>query len=150
MEHTFTKLLTHVVFSTKGRAPYIGDDLQVDLFAYMGGVVRNIDGVALGVSGTADHAHMLVGLPPSVALADAVRTIKSNSSRWVHEEQLSLGAFAWQSGYGAFSVSYSKQEDVLRYIQSQAEHHRKRSFREEFIALLDRHGVAYEEAWLPD
>lgn len=128
MPHTFTNLLTHVVFSTKHRAPQIDQELKPQLLAYMGGIVREVNGVALLINGTADHVHLLIRLPATVAIADALRTIKTNSSRCVHERWLARSDFAWQIGYGAFSVSQSNAEAMLQYITSQEEHHRRVSF----------------------
>jgi REP element-mobilizing transposase RayT len=148
MAHTFTNLLTHVIFSTKDRVPHIDAELKPDLFAYMGGIVREIDGKALGINGTADHVHLLIKLPPTIAISDAMRVLKTNSSRWVHEQWDSRSAFGWQTGYGAFSVSQSNVPAVLRYIANQEEHHRKVSFQEEFLAYLKKHGIEYDERYI--
>ena len=107
MANTFTNLLYHVIFSTKGREPLIRDTWRSQLFAYVGGVVRNERGILLQAGGTADHLYLLLKLPASVAVADMLRLIKANSSKWVNESAFSPGAFAWQTGYGAFSVSES-------------------------------------------
>jgi REP element-mobilizing transposase RayT len=143
MAHTFTNLLTHIVFSTKNRTPQIDQELKPQLLAYMGGIAREINGVALLINGTVDHVHLLVRLPATVALADVLRVIKTNSSRWVHEKWPTRSAFAWQIGYGAFSVSQSKAETVLRYIANQEEHHRKVSFQQEMISYLRRNKIDY-------
>jgi putative transposase len=129
----FTNLLTHIIFSTKHRAPQIDQPLKPQLLAYMGGIVREINGAALLINGTADHVHLLVRLPATVALADALRLIKTNSSRWVHEQGQTHSDFTWQTGYGAFSVSQSNAAAVLRYIAKQEEHHRKVSFQQELM-----------------
>jgi REP element-mobilizing transposase RayT len=150
MAHTFTNLLTHIVFSTKHRTPQIDQKLKPQLLAYMGGIVREINGVALLINGTADHVHLLVRLPATVALADVLRLIKTNSSRWVHEQWPSRSDFAWQTGYGAFSVSQSNAEAVLRYIARQEEHHRKVSFQQEMIAYLRRNKIEYDERYIWD
>jgi REP element-mobilizing transposase RayT len=148
MAHTFTNLLTHVIFSTKDRLPCIKADLKPKLLAYIGGIVREVRGKAYSIDGTSDHVHMLVSLPPSLALSDAVRTIKANTSGWVHDLGMSHRTFGWQTGYGAFSVSKSNASDVIKYIQTQEEHHRKISFQEEFIAFLRRHGIEYDERYI--
>jgi REP element-mobilizing transposase RayT len=149
MPHTFAKLLYHVTFSTKGRAAVIDTELKPRLHAYMGGIIRELEGRAIIVGGTADHAHLLLSLPPRVALADVMRLVKTNSSRWVHEEWPRRAGFAWQTGYGAFSVSQSASEAVRGYIANQEEHHRRMTFQEEFVELLKRHGIEYDEryAW---
>jgi REP element-mobilizing transposase RayT len=131
MAHTFTNLLYHLVFSTKGRRPQIDHELKEDLFAYLGGTVRGIGGVPLIVNGVADHVHMLVVLPQTTSVADALRTVKANSSGWVHERWPERRDFAWQTGYGAFTVSESRRDTVRRYIADQEAHHRKATFEEE-------------------
>jgi len=148
MAHTFTNLLTHVIFSTKDRLPHIDAELKAPLLAYMGGIVRELYGTAMTINGTADHVHLLVRLPPTISLADAMRVLKTNSSRWVHEKWPSHCAFAWQTGYGAFSVSQSNVASVVRYIAEQERHHRKVSFQEEFLAYLRRHGIDYDERYI--
>ncbi len=148
MAHTFSNLLTHVIFSTKDRVPCVKDDLKPNLLAYIGGIVREIKGKVYSVDGTSDHVHMLVSLPPSLALSDAVRTIKTNSSGWVHGLGSDYRAFGWQIGYGAFSVSKSNASAVIRYIQTQEEHHRKISFQEEFVAFLRKHGIEYDVRYI--
>ena len=105
MAHTFTCLFTHVVFSTKDRKPLIADQCRPRLYAYLGGIARNHKARALTVGGTADHVHLLLSFSPSLCVADAVRTLKSNSSGWVHDTWPSRRDFAWQTGYGAFNVS---------------------------------------------
>ena len=147
MGQTFSKLLFHIVFSTKDRMPYLRP-LRNDLFPYMGGIIRGIRGAALNINGPADHGHILAFLPAQVSIADAVRVIKANSSRWVHETGRERRAFAWQAGYSAFSVSESNLADVSKYISEQDEHHRKRSFQEELIALLKKHNLPYDERYM--
>jgi putative transposase len=146
MPHTFTNLLTHAVFSTKDRAPLIKPEIRPRLHAYLGGIVREAQGTAFIVNGTAEHVHLLISLPPTLSLADAMRVLKTNSSRWMNEDQ--RVPFAWQSGYGAFSVSRSNAEAVSRYIARQEEHHRKISFREELIAFLRRHEIEFDERYV--
>jgi REP element-mobilizing transposase RayT len=147
MAQTFTNLLTHIVFSTKDRVSSIRPELNPDLHAYMGGIIRNLAGQALIVNGMADHVHLLVWLPPTVAIAEALRVLKANSSRWVHDTQ-GRRTFAWQAGYGAFSVSHSNTSVVVKYIQEQEKHHRRISFQEEFLALLRKNNIAYDERYI--
>ena len=135
MAHTLANLLTHVIFSTKDRQPLLTPDLRPELLAYMGGIVRNIHGKLIDSNALLDHVHCLLSLPPALAVAEALRVIKSNSSLWVHETW-HRAAFAGQAGYGAFSVSQSNVPAVVKYIRDQEQHHRKISFQEEFIALL--------------
>jgi putative transposase len=146
MSHTHSNLLVHVAFSTKGRRAYIDNQIKSELCAYMGGIVRNLHGTALIINGTANHVHMLFRLPADRSLAELVRTVKANSSRWLHERWPEMKLFSWQSGYGAFSVSESNVTAVTEYIANQEEHHRKRSFQEEFISFLKKNGMAYDEA----
>lgn len=149
MSHTYSLLLYHIVFSTRERRPTITPSLEPDLHAYLGGIVREIGGRPLAVGGIADHVHLLVQLPPRIAPADAARVVKTNSSKWVHEERHEPG-FRWQDGYAAFSVSESGRDRVTRYIQGQAEHHRKQTFQEELIELLERHQIEYDPRYLWD
>ena len=116
----------------------------------MGGIVRELGGVPLMVNGTEDHVHLLVVLPQTVAVADALRILKANSSKWVHERWPRRRRFQWQTGYGAFTVSESRRNAVQRYIAGQAEHHRKPTFQEEFVALLKKHRVQYDPQSLWD
>ena len=139
MSHTYTSTLFHVVFSTKERQPAISDPPK--LWAYIAGVARNLDYEALAIGGTQNHIHLLVRLPSDVSVSQAVQKLKSNSSRWLRENGLWFG---WQEGYGAFSVSASNVDAVRHYIQNQAEHHRRRSFEDEFVALLDRSGATFK------
>lgn len=149
MPHTYTNLLTHIIFSMKERAPVIGSELRPRLHAYVGGIVRELGGTLLTINGVADHIHLLVGLPPVLSISETLRVLKTNSSRWVHEE-MSQRAFGWQSGYGAFSVSQSNRTAVSQYIAQQDEHHRKISFQEEYVAFLQKHGIDYDERYLWD
>jgi REP-associated tyrosine transposase len=118
MANTFTNLLYHVVFSTKGREALIRDDWRNKLHAYMSGIVRQERGTPLRAGGTADHVHLLIRLPASVAVADMLRLVKANSSKWANETGVAIGTFAWQTGYAAFSVSESQVAVVDRYIEN--------------------------------
>ncbi len=145
MPHSFTHLLSHVIFGTKGRVPCLDAELRERLFPYMGGIIRELGGSTLAINGTMDHAHLLLLLPATKPVADAMRVLKANSSRWVHETWASRRSFAWQTGYGAFSVSRSVADTIQHYIESQEDHHRRMTFKEELITLLERHGIAYDE-----
>ena len=148
MAHTFTNLQTHVIFSTKDRVPSIKTGLKARLLAYMGGIVRELNGKAVTINGTADHIHLLLWMPPALSISETLRILKANSSRWVHKEYGMGGSFAWQTGYRAFSVSHSNAPAVVKYIQAQEEHHKKVSFQEEFVQFLKRNGVQYDERFL--
>ena len=142
MAHTYTANLIHSVFSTKERARLIPPERQEELWAYIVGIGRNIGVAMLRVGGTDNHVHILMALPATISLAEAVQKIKGNSSRWMGPQ------FAWQKGCGNFSVSPSQAEVVKNYIQNQAEHHKKRNFEEEFVALLKKCGVEYDPGYV--
>ena len=143
-------LLIHFVSSTAGREPWIGTDWQDDLFGYIGGIVKNKNARLICAGGMHDHVHLCASLPSTITIADFVSVVKSNSSRWVHESFPKRRAFAWQEGYGAFSVSKSAETNVTRYIRNQQHHHRKRSFKEEFLKFLDKYEIEYDERYLWD
>ncbi len=141
MAHTYSSTLFHIVFSTKERRAAIREPAK--LWAYVAGIARNIGYEACAIGGTENHIHLLLCLPAHVAAAEAAQKLKSNSSRWLREHGSWPG---WQEGYGAFSVSPSKVDAVRHYIQNQPEHHRRQSFEEEFLALLEKSGVAFNKA----
>jgi REP element-mobilizing transposase RayT len=147
MSHTYTSLQYHLVFSTKDRRPLLSKELMGRVHTYTGGIVRNMQGEPICIGGTEDHVHALFSLKPNCCISDAACTIKANSSKWIHETFPTL-PFGWQEGYGAFTVSRIKVGAMAAYIQNQEEHHRKSSFQEEFLSLLQRHGIAYEERYL--
>jgi REP element-mobilizing transposase RayT len=147
MPSTHLSLHCHVVFSTKNREPRITVQWRERLHAYLGGVARQSGAIPEAVGGVADHVHLLLGLPATVRIADVVRDIKAVSSKWVHDEAGDR-AFAWQEGYGTFSVSPSLRENVRSCIARQEEHHRNRTFQEEYLELLDRCGVDFDERYL--
>jgi len=148
MPSTHLSLHYHIIFSTKNRVPAIAAGWRDRLHAYLGGVVRNVEGgTPEAIGGVADHVHLLIGLRASAKLADVVRDVKAVSSRWVHEE-IGNKNFAWQEGYGAFTVSASQREQVRDYIARQEDHHHKRTFQEEYLDLLKRSGVEYDERYL--
>jgi len=141
LAHTFSRNHIHLVFSTKDRRNSIAKEWQPRLWAYLSGICKNHEMIALSIGGTENHVHILLHLPPKLALAKAVLLLKANSSKWMGEQRKD---FSWQEGYGAFSVSSSNLDQVGRYIQNQEMHHRKTSFEEEFRALLRKHGVEYD------
>ena len=148
MASTFANLIYHVVFSTKNREPMISPAIELELHAYLGGTVKSEGGVILAVGGRPDHVHLLMKLKPSRALSDMIRLVKSSSSKWMNEQNRILGRFAWQDGFGAFTVRESQARRVVAYVSDQEEHHRTLSFREELVSLLKKHGVVYEERYL--
>lgn len=148
MAGTFTSLHYHLVFSTKDRFPFIHADLQERLYEYLGGIIRSEKGVLLEAGGMPDHIHLLVRLPPLPAISDWMRIIKSKSSGWVHDNFLEKSKFGWQEGYGAFTVGRSDLDRVADYIRNQAEHHRSRTFKEEFLRFLEAHEIEYDERFI--
>ncbi|MFQ5491009.1 MAG: IS200/IS605 family transposase [Phycisphaerae bacterium] len=144
MGHSYTNLLYHIVFATKDRRPWLVPPIATRLHAYLGGGIRDEGGTALIVNGTADHVHILARLRQDKALSDVIRSIKANASKWIHQTFAPQRSFAWQAGYGAFTVSESQVEKVRRYIADQEIHHCKRSFDEEFAALLRAHGISLD------
>jgi putative transposase len=146
--HSFTSILIHCVWSTKNREPYLSSDLRNRLWPYLGGIARENKIKALAIGGMDDHVHMLISLPTTLSVAKALQLLKGNSSKWIHEKFPKLHPFEWQEGYGAFSIGISAVDDTVRDIRNQAEHHRKRSFREEFVAMLRRHSLDYDERML--
>ena len=147
MGHSYTSLLFHCVFSTKERRKIIPPDVQGQLWAYMGGIARGLEIRALEIGGMEDHAHLLLSLPSTMAVATAMREIKGSSSRWMHEN-CALPDFAWQQGYGAFSIGSAQIETTAAYIANQVEHHRKRNFQSEFLAMLKKQGIAYDPRFI--
>jgi len=150
MSHTATNLLVHLIFSTKQRRGLIIAEIESDLHAYLGGIVRETGGVALAINGMPDHVHLLVRQPASRSVAEIVRLAKTNSSRWVHERRPRRRDFAWQTGYGAFTVSESGVAAVRDYIARQREHHKRISFQEEFLAFLRKNKIQVDERFLWD
>lgn len=147
MPSTHLSLHYHIVFGTKDRRSIIHPEWRDRLHAYLGGIVRRLDGVPQAIGGVADHGHLLIGLRATACLADVARDIKAISSRWVHDE-IGDRAFSWQEGYGAFTVSASQLDAVRDYIARQEEHHRKMSFMDEYRELLRRSGVEFDERYL--
>lgn len=147
MPATHLSLHYHLVFSTKDRQPFIVDAWRSRLHEYLGGLIRAAQGVPEAIGGTSDHVHILAGLRATCALADFVQDIKQVSSRWVHET-LGLRQFAWQPGYEAFTVGASSRGGVVKYIMDQGEHHRIKTFQEEYVELLKKSGAEYDERYL--
>ncbi|MGB9457980.1 MAG: IS200/IS605 family transposase [Bryobacteraceae bacterium] len=137
MAHSFASLLIHAIFSTKNRVPDLSPEIAGRLFPYMAGIVRKRNGVPMIINGPADHVHLLVSVPTNESVAELLKAVKANSSRWIHEQFPAQKGFGWQAGYAAFSVSGSRAADVTKYIAEQQEHHRRVSFQEEFLALAE-------------
>jgi REP element-mobilizing transposase RayT len=146
--NTYTSLLTHVTFSTKRREPHISTELESRLLPYLGGIVRQLGGKLLVSNSVADHVHLLMELPPSIGLSETIGKVKGNSSKWIHDSFKEHASFAWQRGFGAFSVSRSSIPNVARYIEGQKEHHKRVRFQDEFVRLLQRHGIDFDDRYL--
>jgi REP element-mobilizing transposase RayT len=151
MPQSLANVLIHVVFSTKNRYPFLVDkNLREEMHAYLGGTCNNLDCRVLTVGGVADHVHILCALSRNLSIAKVVGEIKRGSSKWIKIKGSMLTKFAWQSGYGAFSVSQSDAEGVRRYISTQEEHHRTRTFQDEYRAFLKEYEIQYDERYVWD
>ena len=150
MSRSFLNLNYHLVFSTKQRAPWLQPDVASRLHPYLGGIIRKDGGCPLAIGGMPDHLHILLSLGVTVPITDTIRNIKAISSGWIHREFPAMPEFAWQRGYGLFTVSESRVEKVEAYIHRQAEHHRTKSFQEEFVKLLQKHNIDHEPQYLWD
>ena len=145
MPHSYAQNVVHVIFSTKDRRRLLSKEFQPKLWAYIAGVCKNHQVHVDAIGGTNDHIHLLIRIPAAVSVANAVLTIKSNSSKWVNEQGR---RFSWQEGYAAFSVSASLVPRVARYINTQEAHHKRMTFDTEFIALLKKHGVKFDPSFV--
>src|SRR6266850_5435504 len=141
MSHSYVSNFMHCTFGTKDRYPFIDSHLECRLWPYIGGIARENRMKALAIGGIEDHLHALLSLPGMMSFAKAVQLIKGGSSKWIHDTFPRYKKFAWQEGYGAFSVSASQVPKTVAYINNQKEHHREKTFHEEFLELLERHGI---------
>ena len=148
MSHSYLSCYIHYVFSTKGRQPWITSELQERLFEYMGGIAKTHKMKSIRVGGTENHVHQLISLPSTLTIARAVQLIKGNSSKWIHDTFPQYQYFEWQEGYGAFSVNVSLIEKTIAYITNQQEHHRIKTFEEEFVQILKKHQIDYDERYV--
>jgi REP element-mobilizing transposase RayT len=147
---THQQLLYHIVFSTKGRKRLLTDAIRNDVFAYMAGICKNLDGFALDIGGYYDHVHLLVRIPAKVAVSDFVGKLKANTSKHINAKNRGILPFSWQDGFGAFTVSPSNQETVSNYVRNQMEHHQKLTFEEEYLSFLRKHEVDFDERYVFD
>ena len=150
MSNSFTSSYYHCVFSTKERRNLITPELQEKLFPYLGGIARKNKMKMLAVGGMADHVHLLLSLPATLPISKAIQLIKGGSSKWIHDTFSEHRLFSWQKGYGAFSIGVGDIERTKNYIENQVEHHRKRSFKEEFLIFLKRNGIEFDELYVFD
>jgi putative transposase len=150
MPQSLARILVHMIFSTKNRVPVLTPEIQDELHPYLAVVLREYDCPSLQVGGVEDHVHLLFGLSRTRTVAQVVETVKTSSSKWIKTKGPAVAQFHWQTGYGAFSVSQSNANAVIRYIQNQAEHHRKVTFQEEYRKFLRRYQLAYDEKYVWD
>ena len=148
MANTFTQIYVQVVFAVKGRNNLISESFRVKTEKYICGIVSNHKSKPIAIYCNPDHAHVLIGLHPSIAISDIVRDIKASSSKWINENKWVKGQFRWQEGYGAFTYSKSQVDTVAKYILNQSEHHRKKSFKEEYLNILRKADISYDENYL--
>jgi putative transposase len=153
MPSTYSSLLYHIIFSTKHREPLITPALREELYLYVAGILRGQDGLALEIGGMPDHLHLVIRIKPDVSVSEIVRLVKansSNSSKWANERLTGMWRFAWQRAFGAFTVSSSQLDAVRQYVRTQEDHHRVRTFQEEFVDFLKRHEIEFDERYVWD
>ena len=148
MPNTYTQINIQCVFAVKGRESILDKSFRNDLFRYMAGILRNDGSYPLAVGGWKDHVHVFFELQPTMCISDQMRMLKSTSSKWINDMKLTKGHFSWQEGYGGFSYSKSQRNNVIQYIMNQEEHHRKKTFKEEYLELLKEFEVEYDEKYL--
>lgn len=150
MANTYTQLYFHIVFAVKGRANLVSTKWREQLYKYITGIITNKSQKLIIVNGMPDHVHLLIGMKPDACLSDLVRDIKANSSKFINEQKLAVGKFDWQTGFGAFTLGYSQLDTVVTYIKNQEEHHRKKSFREEYLDFLKQNDIEFKSEFIFD
>jgi REP element-mobilizing transposase RayT len=150
MANTYTSLHYHLVFSTKNRERWINPEIEERVWSYLAGIAKQNKMTPIQIGGVEDHVHVLLGASPTLAPSKIAQLVKGGSSAWIHDTFPDMKAFAWQDGFGGFTVSRSNVESVADYIRGQREHHRSRTFQDEYLALLQKHGVSYDEKYLWD
>ncbi len=150
MPQSLSSILTHLVFSTRNRQPFLTEGVAAEIHPYLARVLKNVGCPSLQVGGVSDHVHLFFRLSRTKSIAEVVETVKTSSSKWIKTRSHEFAGFHWQSGYGAFSVSQSDSEAVVAYIRNQAEHHRRVSFQEEYRRFLERYQIAYDERYVWD
>lgn len=148
MFQTLVSLMVHIIFSTKNREPFITSEVEPELFAYIGGILKNHDSRLMEAGGTADHVHLLISQSKNLSLSSLMKDVKKGSSSWLKTKGIRFRDFHWQDGYGASSIGMSDIPNLKKYIAGQKEHHRKRTFQEELIAFFQEYGIAYDERYL--
>jgi putative transposase len=150
MANTYSQIYNQIVFAVARRENLIKSEWQTELYKYITGIVKNHDQKLIAIGGVENHVHILLGIKPNIALSDLVREIKANSSRFINERNFVRGKFAWQDGFGAFSYSHSHLGDVIRYIKNQEEHHKKMTFKDEYLKFLQSYQIDFDEKYLFD
>ncbi len=148
MANTYTQIYLQLVFSVKGRQNLIQKKWKDELHKYICGIVKGKEQKVYAIGGIEDHIHILVSIKPTIAVSDLVRDIKANSSKWINENRFVHGKFQWQEGFGAFSYSQSQLDTVIAYINNQEQHHQKKAFKEEYLELLQKFNVDYDDQYL--
>ncbi|MGJ1364317.1 IS200/IS605 family transposase [Sphingobacterium spiritivorum] len=148
MSQSLSKMYVHIIFHTKYNQPLIRPEVEKELYAYIGGIIKENDSVPVKINGTQDHIHILAIMSKNIALAKLVEEIKRNSSRWIKSKGAKYEQFAWQGGYAGYSVSQSVVGRVKKYIENQKEHHKTKSFRDEYVAFLKEYGIDFDEDYL--
>lgn len=148
MANTYSQLYIHLVFAVKGRENVINKSFKNELYKYICGIVTNKKQKVFSINGVADHIHILVSIGPDYSISDLVKDIKVNSTKWINERKFVVGKFQWQEGFGAFSVSQSQVSKVATYIDNQEEHHKKITFRQEYIDFLKSYNIEYDEKYI--
>jgi len=148
MANTYSQIYVHVVFTVQGRQSLLSAEWRAEVFKYITGIVRNRGQKLLAINAMADHVHVFLGMTPSIALSDLVRDVKAGSSGFINEKRWVRGKFQWQEGFGAFSHSHSEIDTVVRYIRNQQEHHRKKTFKEEYVEMLKSFAVEYDDRYV--
>jgi len=148
MANTYTQINIHAVFSVLGRENILTQNFRPDLFKYINGILKNNKQFPLAVNGYLDHVHIFFELHPTTAVSDILRIVKTNSSKWINKNKLVKGKFFWQEGFGAFSHSRSQRNNVIQYIMKQGEHHKKRTFREEYLEMLEKFEIPFENEYV--
>lgn len=148
MPNTYTQLYVHVVFAVKGRANLVSNHWKEQLYKYITGIITHKNQKVLAINGMPDHLHVLIGLKPDCMLSDLIRDIKSNTSKWVNEKKWVPNKFEWQTGFGAFTVGQSQLETIMNYIIKQEEHHKTKTFRQEYMAFLDAYKIEFSQDYI--
>ena len=148
MANTYTQIYFHIVFAVKGRNNIILSKWKVELYKYISGIISNKNQKLFTINGMPNHIHLLIGTKPNCNLSDLIRDIKSNSSKWINEKQFTNGKFEWQIGFGAFSIGQSQLPKIINYIKKQEEHHRTKTFKEEYINFLNAYDIDYKTEYI--